>query len=69
MGYAHSGSQNRGNDIMVRVNKEEIKGITGKREKSSCAAVSDNKAKATEGDKGGGFHCDGDECQLEWTDD
>jgi len=68
MGYAHSGSQNRGNYTMVRVNKEEIKGITDKREKSSCAAAGDNAA-ATEGDKGGGFHCDGDECRLEWTDD
>jgi len=68
MGYAHSGSQNRGNDIMVRVNKEEIKGITGERHKSSCAAKGDNAAKK-EGDKGGAFHCDGDECQLEWTDD
>ena len=52
---------------MVRVNIEEIKGITGERHKSSCAAKSDNAAKLEE--KKGSFCCDGDECRVEWTDD
>lgn len=52
---------------MVRVNIEEIKGITGERHKSSCAAKGDNAAANEK--KTGKFCCDGEECQLEWTDD
>jgi len=52
---------------MVRLNIEEIKGITGDRKKSSCAAIGDS-ASANE-EKGGAKCCDGDECHLEWTDD
>ena len=52
---------------MVRVNIEEIKGITGERKKSSCAAIGDNAAANEE--KGSKQCCKGDECQLEWTDD
>jgi len=52
---------------MVRVNIEEIKGITGERKKSSCAAIGDNAAANEE--KSSGHCCKGNECQLEWTDD
>jgi len=66
MGYANIGSVNRGNKIMDRrVNKEEIIGNCDRNRK---VAEGDNAAEK-EGDKGGGFHCDGDECQIEWTDD
>ena len=53
---------------MVRINKEEIKGITDDRKKSSCAAASDN-AILTEEEKGGSFNCDGQECQIDWHED
>jgi len=47
---------------MVRINKEEIKGITDDRKKSSCAEASDNAA----ANEGGNFCCEGDECQIDW---
>jgi len=53
---------------MVRINKEEIKGITGDRKQSSCAAESDIAA-AIEQDSDGNFCCEGDECQIDWHDD
>lgn len=49
---------------MVRINKEEIKGITDDRKKSSCAAASDNAAAKENGV--GNFCCEGDECQIDW---
>ncbi len=52
---------------MVRVNKEEIKGITGDRKKSSCAAIGDNAAANEE--KGSGHCCEGDECRIDWHKD
>ncbi len=51
---------------MVRINKEEIKGITDDRHKSSCAAASDNDAAHKEA---GGTKCEGDECPINWHDD
>lgn len=51
---------------MVRINKEEIKGNCDKNRK---VAGGDNHATDSEGDKGGGFCCEGDECHIEWTDD
>ena len=53
---------------MVRINKEEIKGITDDRHKSSCAAVSDNNATRKE-EETGGFNCDGNECHIDWHED
>jgi len=53
---------------MVRINKEEIKGITDDRHKSSCAAASDNAA-FTEKGGGGANGCEGDECPIKWHDD
>ncbi len=50
---------------MVRINIEEIKGITDDRKKSSCAAASDNSADS----EGGTFNkacCDGEECKIDW---
>jgi hypothetical protein len=50
---------------MVRVRKEEIKGITAERHNSSCAEA-DNIADEKIGD----FCCEGDECAIEdWHDD
>lgn len=51
---------------MVRINKEEIKGITDDRHKSSCAAIGDNAAHS-EKEKGG--VCQGDECPINWHDE
>ncbi len=53
---------------MVRINKEEIKGITDDRKKSSCAAVSDNNAAKKE-EETGGFCPDGYECHIDWHED
>ena len=50
---------------MVRINIEEIKGITDDRKKSSCAAASDAAAKEQDGGAGN-FCCEGDECQIDW---
>lgn len=47
---------------MVRINIEEIKGITDDRKKSSCA-TSDNAAGI---EKTGAFYCKGDKCQKDW---
>ena len=52
---------------MVRINKEEIKGITGDRKKSSCAAIGDNAAANEE--KSSGNCCEGDECHIDWHKD
>ncbi len=55
---------------MVRINKEEIKGITDDRKRSSCAAAHDNSnAAGKEKGGAGAFCCEGDKCQIEWTDD
>lgn len=53
---------------MVRINKEEIKGITDDRKRSSCAAAHDNSNAAGK-EKGGTSCCESDKCQIEWTDD
>lgn len=54
---------------MVRINKEEIKGITDDRKRSSCAAAHDNNAAGKEKGSAGASCCEGDKCQIEWTDD
>ena len=51
---------------MVRINIEEIKGITDDRKKSSCAAASDIAAATNEGGTFDKACCDGDECQIDW---
>jgi len=53
---------------MVRINKEEIKGITDDRKKSSCAEAGDNAA-ANEKGGAGNFCCEGGECQIDWHED
>ena len=65
--YSKSNTMQRSLIKMVRIKKEEIKGITDDRKKSSCAAAGDN-ATITEDDSGC-FNCDSGECQLDWHED
>ena len=51
---------------MVRINKEEIKGITDDRKKSSCAE-SDNTARKKRGSDR--FCNEGEECHIDWHED
>lgn len=53
---------------MVRINKEEIKGITDTRKKSACAEGNNNVA-SKENKEADAFCCEGDECHLEWADE
>jgi len=53
---------------MVRINKEEIKGITDDRKNSSCAEASENAAADNESGAGN-FCCEGGECHIDWHED
>lgn len=53
---------------MVRINKQEIKGITGTRKTAPIAAESDNDAIIIE-DEDKNVRCDGDECHIDWQDE
>jgi hypothetical protein len=49
---------------MVRINKEEIKGITDNRKKLSCAEGDNNTASVEE--EAGIFCCEDAECLIDW---
>jgi len=53
---------------MVRINKQEIKGNTDARKKSSEHTENDNDNFANEENENI-FCCEGDECHLDWNDD
>ena len=53
---------------MVRIRKEEIKGITDSRKKSACAE-GNNNVPSKENKEAGTFSCEGDECHIDWHED
>ncbi len=53
---------------MLRIDKEEIKGITGARKHCTCANGDKNTKSMKESIKDSKC-CEGSECQIEWQDE